>query len=233
MNSAPQNSAIPCDAAATRASLIARIRNWSDDSSWQEFFQTYWRLIYALAVRSGLSESEAEEVVQSTVIAVAKNIGEFNYDPNKGSFRQWLIHQAQWRIADFQRKRQREQKLFVRSGHRDDEGASDETATAHRVPNPRCAHETKWECEWNDSVHVAALDALRSQLNPKHYQVFDLYVLRHWPSERVRRTLGIGIAQMHLINSRVKHLYRRERASIERTLAKQPKAGSSLPKKKL
>ena len=47
------------DPAATRSSLINRLRNWSDHGSWQDFFDTYWKLIYAVAIKAGLSESEA------------------------------------------------------------------------------------------------------------------------------------------------------------------------------
>lgn len=221
---------IPVDPVATRASLIKRIRNWDDDESWQQFFQTYWRLIYALAIRHGLDESEAEEVVQATIIAVSKNIRTFNYDPNTGSFRQWLIHQARWRISDRHRQRAREQEVFARAPRRQQlEGAGTRTATSHSVPDCNNATELGWEAEWQESVHIAALTALKSQLNPKHYQVFDLYVLRHWPSERVRRTLGVGLAQMHLINTRVKRLYRRECARIEETLGDRPPSTESKP----
>ncbi len=35
----------------TRASLIGRLKNWQDSSSWQDFFDTYWKLIYGVARR--------------------------------------------------------------------------------------------------------------------------------------------------------------------------------------
>ena len=48
----------------TRASLLGRLKDWGDQSSWQEFFDAYSRLIYNVAVKSGLSDAEAQEVVQ-------------------------------------------------------------------------------------------------------------------------------------------------------------------------
>ena len=33
--------------AATRRSLVDRLVNWDDQKRWQEFFDTYWKLIYA------------------------------------------------------------------------------------------------------------------------------------------------------------------------------------------
>src|SRR5437763_9804802 len=90
---------------ATRRSLVDRLGNWDDQRRWQEFFDTYWKLIYSAARKSGLTEVEAEEVVQETVITVAKNVGKLRYDPNVGSFKGWLLNITRWRIADQFRKR--------------------------------------------------------------------------------------------------------------------------------
>src|SRR5215471_21477457 len=89
----------------TRQSLLARMRNWSDQVSWQQFFNTYWRLIYGVATQAGLSATEAEDVVQETVLAVAKRIGQFKNDPALGSFKSWLMLITRRRIADQFRKR--------------------------------------------------------------------------------------------------------------------------------
>ena len=43
----------------TRKSLISRLRNWEDRDSWQEFFDRYWRLIYSVAIKAGLTPTEA------------------------------------------------------------------------------------------------------------------------------------------------------------------------------
>ena len=59
----------------------------------------YWRLIYSAAVKSGLSDAEAQEVVQDTVITVAKKMEEFTYDPAVDSFKGWLLYLTRKRIA--------------------------------------------------------------------------------------------------------------------------------------
>ena len=50
----------------------AIIGRFDDRESWQQFFDTYGRFIFNIARKAGLSESEAEEVVQETVLGVAK-----------------------------------------------------------------------------------------------------------------------------------------------------------------
>src|SRR5258708_28438322 len=93
------------DPIPTRHSLLDGLKNWGDQTSWQDFFDTYWRLIYNVAVKAGLTDTEAQEVVQETVIAVARKIPEFKADPAHGSFSAWLMHTTRWRIADQFRKR--------------------------------------------------------------------------------------------------------------------------------
>ena len=89
----------------TRATLILRLKNWQDQASWQEFFDTYWRLIYGVARKSGMTDSEAQDVVQETMLAVAKHMPKFTYDPSIGSFKAWLLNMTRWRILDQFRKR--------------------------------------------------------------------------------------------------------------------------------
>ena len=42
----------------------SRLKDWQDDESWREFLGIYRRLLFSFALKAGLSEQEAEEVVQ-------------------------------------------------------------------------------------------------------------------------------------------------------------------------
>src|SRR5215510_11588728 len=48
-------ASVEYDSVRTRTSLLSRLRNVDDDASWRTFFDTYWRLIYNVARKSGLS----------------------------------------------------------------------------------------------------------------------------------------------------------------------------------
>ena len=65
----------------TRRSLLIRLRNWDDQESWRNFFDTYSRLIYGFARKAGFGDAEAQDIVQETVVTVAKHIPQFEYDP--------------------------------------------------------------------------------------------------------------------------------------------------------
>src|SRR5437867_4172407 len=89
----------------TRWSLLNRLKDLEDQQSWQQFFDTYWKLIYSVARRAGLSHAEAQDVVQETVISVAKSISGFKCDPAAGSFKSWLLNLTRWRILNQFKKR--------------------------------------------------------------------------------------------------------------------------------
>ena len=94
----------------TRRSLLSRLKRWDDQESWQDFFNTYWKLIYGVATRAGLSDSEAQDVVQDTMVAVARQMPNFKYDPALGSFKSWLFLITRRRITDHLRKEYRRVK---------------------------------------------------------------------------------------------------------------------------
>src|SRR5512140_1436770 len=89
----------------TRRSLLSRLKDWDDQESWRRFFETYGKLIYAVAIRAGLNDAEAQDVVQETVIVVARKIPGFQYDPALGSFKSWLLLIIRRRIEKQLKKR--------------------------------------------------------------------------------------------------------------------------------
>jgi RNA polymerase sigma factor (sigma-70 family) len=196
---------------ATRRSLVDRLANWDDQKRWQEFFDTYWKLIYSAARKSGLTEAEAQEVVQETVITVAKNIGKLKYDPAIGSFKGWLLQITRWRIADQFRKRQPGEGKRARAA--DDRM----TATIERIPDSRAVDlDALWEKEWQENLFEAAIARVKKKVDPKQFQVFDCYVRKEWPAQKVAAQLRVNIGQVYLARHRVSALLKKEIKALER-----------------
>lgn len=74
------------DLIPTRETLLSRLRDLSDASAWQEFFQTYWRLIYNVARKAGFADAAAQDIVQDTFVTLSRYIPDFKYKPEVGSF---------------------------------------------------------------------------------------------------------------------------------------------------
>jgi RNA polymerase sigma factor (sigma-70 family) len=196
---------------ATRRSLVDRLANWDDQRRWQEFFDTYWKLIYSAARKSGLADAEAQEVVQETVITVAKNIDRLKYDPAVGSFKGWLLQITRWRIADQFRKREPE---GAKRPHLQDDGF---TATVDRVPDSRIVDlDAVWETEWKDNLLEAAIARVKRKIDPKHFQIFDCYVRKEWPAQKVAERLRVSVGQVYLARHRVASLLKKEIKTLEK-----------------
>lgn len=199
------------DSLSTRRSLLSRLRNLDDQESWRTFFDRYWQLLYNVARLSGLGEPEAEDVVQETVIAVAKAMPDFRYDPARGSFKQWLLRIAGRRIMDHLRR------TYRQPPRADVElEALDESDTpADLVSDPVSEQvEAAWEAEWERRILAEAVSRVRHTVNPKHFQIFDYCVLKEWPASKVAALLGLNAAQVYLAKHRVSQDVKRAAGAI-------------------
>lgn len=194
----------------TRRSLVERLADWRDQKNWHEFFETYWKLIYSVAIKAGLTDAEAQDVVQETVITVAKRVDGLKYDPAHGSFKGWLLHITRWRIADQFRRRE------PTEGPKTKRGDTRRTATIERAPDPRGTDlESTWDEEWRANLLAAAIARVKRKVEAKHYQIFDCCVMKEWPAKKVARELGVSIAQVYLVKHRVSALMKKELKSLE------------------
>lgn len=199
----------------TRQSLLTRLKNWDDQEGWREFFETYWRLVYGVARKADLNDAEAQDVVQETVIAIAKKMkkGEFKYDPVRGSFKAWLFTLTQWRISDQFRKRQQ-----VASRHPDLAG---KTELMEAVPDSAVEEQLShcWDAEWQNNLLQVALDKVRPRVSARTLQIFQLHVMKDWPVEKVVQTLGVGRAQVYLAKHRISAMIEKELAKLKKRFA--------------
>jgi RNA polymerase sigma factor (sigma-70 family) len=194
----------------TRATLIQRLKNWQDQSSWEDFFETYWKLIYGVAIKGGLNDAEAQDVVQETMISVAKHMPRFKYDPAIGSFKSWLLNMTRWRITDQFRKRGR---LIAHDSSIDDTAR---TRTVDQMIDPASQDlDALWDAEWEKNLLAAAITRVKRRLDPQKYQIFDFYVNKEWAPEKVAETFGISIDQVYLAKHRTTELIKEEVKRLE------------------
>jgi RNA polymerase sigma factor (sigma-70 family) len=193
---------------ATRLSLIERLADWNDRARWQEFFDTYWRLIYNVARKSGLTDSEAQDAVQETVITIAKSIGK--YDRKAGSFKGWLLNTTRWRIADQFRKRD---PAEIKPAARPDDGR--DTATIERIAGVDGRQiETVWDHEWERNLFEGALERVKKRIAARQFQIFECCVIKRWSATRVAEALRVNVAQVYLAKHRVSALVKKEVAAL-------------------
>ena len=194
----------------TRQSLLSRLKDWNDQESWRDFFETYWKLIYHTSIKAGLTDAEAQDVVQETVLSVCKSMRTFEYDVKNGSFKAWLLRLTQWRIADQLRRRQKAIKSIA------SRETSTGTATIEKIADPASQPlEAAWDEEWEENLLEVAVERVKRKVNPHHYQVFDLYVLQKWPVARIAQALHVGPGKIYLIKHRISNLIKKEIAYLQ------------------
>src|SRR5271165_2382604 len=79
------------DAMQTRPSLLLRLRNGSDADAWRTFIGIYAPLVYGFARRHGLQDADASDLTQEVSGEVCRAIRSFEYQPERGRFRDWLL----------------------------------------------------------------------------------------------------------------------------------------------
>lgn len=203
----------PIDYLPTRHSLIHRLKDWEDQASWQDFFDTYWRFIYGVAMKAGLRDDEAQDVVQDTVISVAKKIKDFQVGATHGSFKAWLVHTTRWRIADQFRKRRPSAEPLENSE------ATSRTAVAERIPDPASLEpDAAWDQDWEQNLLTVALEKLAGLTDNQAFQLFQLHVIKKWPATKVAQTTGAKLAQVYFAKYKLSRLLKREIARLQRDL---------------
>ena len=194
----------------TRISLLLRLKDVADQRSWQDFFDTYRKLILTVALKAGLTQTEAQDVVQETVIAVAKKMPGFEYVPGRDSFKGWLLQITRWKVADQFRKR-----LPV-SAPDPTTASNSGTSFISRIPDPAGnALEKIWLAEWEKHMLRTALQRVKRQVATEHYRVFSLYVMEKLPAVEVAAATGISVDQIYLIKHRIAQLLKKEIKALE------------------
>jgi RNA polymerase sigma-70 factor (ECF subfamily) len=177
-------------ALATRPTIFIRLR--AQDSrerelSWQTFRNRYAPVILGFARHAGLSADAAEDVLQDVLLAFFRVSPKFEYDPAKGRFRGYL------KRATMNVIRRRHRRAAPQALAHDPEDADAE--------DPHLA--LRWEEAWEAQLVERALEEVRSHVDPRTWEAFDLYVRRDMPVGEVSRRVGLAINSVHQAKSRV------------------------------
>jgi RNA polymerase sigma factor (sigma-70 family) len=195
----------------THESLIAGLKRWDNEESWRKFVNQYRPLLYSEAIKRGLSSVQADDVVQDTIIQVSKKMAGFKYDPAIDSFRGWLVYLTRKRIA-----------LEFRKMARDDRRQSyvnESSVELETIPDPGAGGVEKIQ---EEEAHRFVLDTatarVKKQVSPKHFQMFDLYVVKERPATEVAQAFGVAVAQVYLAKHRISALMKHEIVSLKSKL---------------
>lgn len=158
------------------------LKDHANSRVWTEFCARYRPVLVAFGRRLGLSEDDAQDAAQETLLAFADAYRRGQYARDKGRLRAWLCGIARNQIHQLQRCGHR-RPHSVDPDHKTRllEAVSDEDDLA-----------VIWEDEWRKRLIQACLDEARRHLGDQTVQAFVLFVLQEWPADQVASRLGLS-----------------------------------------
>ena len=191
----------------TSTTLLAGLLDKDNTGAWRRFTERYQPMVVAYARALGLSEAEAEDVGQETVMVFVESYSKGAYQCEKGRLRSWLFGIAHHKAMDVLRRRMKEDVVSART---------DGTQFIHSLPSPEVS-ERKWEQEWRRGILKACLDEVAEEVTPKTLRAFQLYVLDQWPVEMVAERLGMTENAVYIAKARLIARMRELRPKMEET----------------
>lgn len=166
--------------ADTNTYLLMGLKDQGNDRVWAEFCARYRPVIVAFARHLGLSDDEAQDAAQDTLIAFADAYRRGQYDREKGRLRTWLHAIARNQIHYRQRRAGRHRSIQ----------SEDKTQLLEAIPDTE-DFTSIWEGEWQKALVTACLKHVSRYLEQTTMQAFDLFVLQELPADQVAARLGI------------------------------------------
>jgi len=177
----------------TRASLLVRLRDPRDEAAWTQFVDLYTPLVYGYLRKQGLQDADAADLSQDVLGAVAGAVGRLEYDPRRGTFRNWLFTVVRRKLSNW-RRAQRNRP----------EGGNDLAVqeVLEQWPAPEGA-EAEWEAEWERRLFVWACAQVRRDVTDATWQAFWRTAIEDQPGKQVAAGLGLSVAAVYRARSRV------------------------------
>lgn len=177
----------------TSASLILRLGDPADDLAWTEFLQIYEPMLFRLASRWGLEPNDAAEVVQETLLAVAKAIPAYESKDHAGAFRGWLAAITRNKLADHLSARCRQPR-----------GSGD--TDVHRWLDQQACETSAasvWDWQQKRQIFAWAANRVKCQVNENTWEAFHRTSVMCEPVADVAESLGMRVGMVHVARSRV------------------------------
>ena len=182
------------ETAPTRLSLLIRLRDNDDTDAWTQFVEIYSPLVFGLARRCGLQDSDAADLVQEVMGEVTKSIGRFEYDPKIGKFRSWLYKIAKRAVSRMQSK-QRRQPIGA--------GDSDTFRMLDNLPDSHDQIQEYWDNEYQRHLLDWAAERVQAHFSDVTWQAFWLTSVEQKSPQEVSKRLGLSVGSIYVAKSRV------------------------------
>ena len=176
----------------TTTALLDALRDGRDTCAWEEFDRRYRPVIFHLALRMGLTEPDAADVAQESLLAFFRDHGAGRYERGRGRLRAYLLGIARHRALDALTLRRRGTRV------------GGDTVIRSLAFEGVEELEAAWEAELQAEIlrRAFALLSRTSGMQDKSLAMFHEYALRGDPVEEVALRHGVSSATVYAVKSR-------------------------------
>lgn len=178
----------------TQPSLLVRIRDVTDDRAWHEFVEIYTPMIYRFLRKRGLQDADAGDLTQEVLRAVAGSIERLDYNPERGTFRGWLLTITRNKLYDF---------LSAQSGQPHGSGDTGLQQVLNAVPEHNGADSSEWDHEYALRVFQYTAELIRNSFEESTWRAFWETCVDGREIRDVATSLQISVGAVYIARSRV------------------------------
>lgn len=189
----------------TRFSLLVRLRDAHDRLAWEQFVGLHTPLVYGFARKNGLQDSDAADIAQDVLMSVAQQMRQWEYDPERGSFRGWLFTIARNRLRNWQ----------ASPARRINGSGGDDHHEALQAKPDAAPDETDWDVDYARRVFYWAAELVQETVTPQTWHAFEATAVHGRSGPDVAEELGISVGAVYLARSRVMARLKERVQSVE------------------
>lgn len=163
-----------------------------DSQGWERLVSIFAPVVYTWCRKSGISESDAPDLVQDVFATVARKASSFQRQNEGDSFRSWLATITRCRVIDHVRKKKKE-TLGI--------GGTGPLRMLQQSPQ-----EIESTISWFSAESVLVRQAIQQvecEFEPVTWKGFWLTTIESRSSAEVSEQLGISVASVYQAKSRV------------------------------
>jgi RNA polymerase sigma-70 factor, ECF subfamily len=185
----------------TSLSLLQRLRHSPDPESWRRLVDLYTPLLRDWLRRASLQPQDVDDLVQDVLSVLVKELPQFQYEPERGTFRGWLRAITANRLRTFYRSRQ-SRPLAI--------GASDLALMAEQLEDRHSDLSQLWNQQHDQHISRRLLELIKPEFESTTWQAFQRVTLDSVKPAEAARELGISVNAVFIAKSRVLRRLRQE-----------------------
>ncbi len=176
----------------TSATLLREVRDGGNAEAWTQFESRYREMLVRFCCSRGVQHADSEDIVQIVFSKLLSGLKNFEYDPTKGRFRDYLFRCVRSALSDWSARP-------MAAG----------SPVVQREPVTEAGSGAEFEREWMNHHYRMALEAIRKRVDAGSVGVLEATLLGTNVPE-IARSLGMSEQAVYKAQQRMRQYLKEE-----------------------